>query len=200
MNRSIVAVVAAGLALAGCGDDKPAYEPLPWQVPGPAGKDGVDGVDGEPGPVGAPGKDAALSGSRLKARMLVGEDGSRMFAGSWTDTARDDEACTFQNIATKDVPSDEVRCLPDFAIVGVISTFTSSACTGEYALGPTYAGSGKPYLRIIGTGKIYHAGEAVAQGYWMNDATSQCEPAPGESEWHAWPEVPATAFVKGTTD
>jgi hypothetical protein len=51
-------------------------------VPGKDGAPGADGKDGAQGPAGPAGKDTTtVSGSRLRARFLAGDDGARQFIG-----------------------------------------------------------------------------------------------------------------------
>lgn len=187
MNRSIVAVVVAGLVLAGCGDDKPAYEPLPWQVPGPAGKDGIDGMDGEPGKPGAAGKDAALSGTRLKARFYAGEDGSRQPIG-WYDSERE-EACEWKTFA------GEVRCMPTAKGKGT-TKYTTPACKD-----PDYAWVGPKGGYVIVDPWIRGASDTtVGQIYDLDAEGTTCMPfqAPNGETWFTWEKLELSLFVKAT--
>lgn len=110
---------------------------------GSAGKDGkagTDGKDGAPGAPGPAGKDAAASGSRIKARWQVAEDGARQFVGFFDSELQ--EPCGFS------VASDGVtRCLP--LSPGATRLFTDASCSspaffnifqgcglGKYALVP----------------------------------------------------------------
>lgn len=71
------------------------------------------------------GGEAAVSGTRLKARSLAAEDGARHFAG-WYDSEREVE-CSFQRAA-----DGTIRCLP--ASASVNSTwFADASCTKPLA-------------------------------------------------------------------
>lgn len=104
------ALTCALIAAMGCGGVGTQGEQ------GPPGKDGAPGTQGPPGANGtnglngAPGKDAVVSGSRLKAQWRGGDDGSREFVG-WFDSAIG-AACEYMT-----AEDGTVRCLP-----GAIST------------------------------------------------------------------------------
>jgi hypothetical protein len=61
------------------------------------------------------------SGTRLKARYYVGDDGSKQFAG-WYDTERK-ENCTFSTAS-----DGAIRCVPAATAAAVGSYFADSAC------------------------------------------------------------------------
>lgn len=105
MVRTMRPLIVA-LMLAGCG-------------PMPAESDGGSLADAG-ACVGATRE--ALSGTRLKARYVVGDDGSRSPLGFF-DTARS-EACTFQN-----AEDGKLRCLPTDDLAAVLpKMFVDSAC------------------------------------------------------------------------
>lgn len=70
--------------------------------------------------------EAAESGSRLKARWYVGDDGARQPLFQWFDSARNEE-CTFQR-ATDGV----LRCMPGGA--GLSSYYSNANCTQRAAV------------------------------------------------------------------
>jgi len=92
-----------------------------------AGRDGAPGAKGEPGPPGMPGmdgqagKDAAQSGSRLKAQWMTGGDGSRQF-WDWFDST------TAQTCAFEPATDGKTRCLPA-KYYGLRLVFLDNACT-----------------------------------------------------------------------
>ncbi len=126
-----VLLLAAVALLIGCGGDDVL-------VPGPrgaagkagavgaAGKDGAPGAPGPAGKDGAAGKDTTVSGTRIRARYLVSEDGARMQIG-WQDTKLG-EPCAWG------VAGDgKTRCLPGTSSgseTPAVFAFASADCTG----------------------------------------------------------------------
>jgi len=91
----------------------------PAGAPGAPGKDGADGV--------------VFDGSRLKARWLVGADGSKsLVAGEWLDTV------TSQRCAYSTATDGALRCLPDaFSPADGVNAaifYSDSACTSPLAV------------------------------------------------------------------
>lgn len=88
-------------------------------------------TSGNGGSVGNGGSDAGLStcecdnnnnGKRLKEQWITADDGSRYRnAFFWTDTADNDETCTFQSL-----PNGETRCVPPHA---PMNAYQDSNCT-----------------------------------------------------------------------
>ena len=119
---AITLVVGCLTALAGCGggDDVAPRD-------GAAGRDGAQGPagkDGAPGAQGPAGKDVAVSGTRIKARYLLGDDGARMLLG-WQDTKLG-AACEWG------VASDsKTRCLPGSdEAPSTLRAYMSENCAG----------------------------------------------------------------------
>lgn len=121
-----------GLALAllvGCKGPEGSRGPEGEEgAPGPQGERGPagePGAKGDMGPAGPPGAAAVVSGSRLKARWLVGSDGSRAVAG-WYDT-QIGAPCAYG------VASDgKTRCLPTADAPPGLLQFTDAACTQAF--------------------------------------------------------------------
>lgn len=88
----------------------PGGLPGPKGDPGPAGLDGIPGAQGPTGAAGPAGKDASASGTRLKPRWYVGEDGSRQAFDRYSDGMYDSQLkmrCRW-NLA----PDGATRCQP----------------------------------------------------------------------------------------
>lgn len=123
MLKATLLFVVAVLIGCGGGDD-----PLPVGPAGPAGaagKDGANGVagaKGEQGAIGPAGKDAAASGTRIKARWLTASDGARAFLG-WLDSTTG-ETCAFA-----DEQDGKTICIPPFAGNDVRPAYSDPACT-----------------------------------------------------------------------
>ncbi len=78
-------------------------------------------------PVPAADAATATSGTRLRARYHVGDDGSKQFVG-WRDTERDED-CSFQT-----AEDGKLRCLPSTG--GSVQYFSDSGCSEVVALVP----------------------------------------------------------------
>lgn len=115
------------VAILGCGSREPIIGSE--GPPGPPGPQGEQGPKGDPGEPGANGKDgaAALNGTRLKARYIVGADGSRQRTGDWLDTTTG-ELCKYGQ--TKD---EDSRCLPN-AVNQVLVVFADAGCSTPIAI------------------------------------------------------------------
>jgi len=87
---------------------------------GPGGDNDSDLVDALTNPVPDANAEPTTSGSRLKARYYVGEDGSRQFVG-WYDSQRKEE-CSFLSAG-----DGETRCLPAGAYP--IGVYSDANCT-----------------------------------------------------------------------
>jgi hypothetical protein len=128
-----------GVALLGCGSQGERGERGPAGEQGEAGPVGADGKQGPIGPAGPAGKDGlALDGSRLKARMLVGADGSKSPTGAWLDTMTGGD-CTF-GVAT----DGKTRCLPP-VVPGFQIRWADAACTQPLLI-TTKGDAGPPML------------------------------------------------------
>ncbi len=181
------------------------------------------GGDDDPGnpsadaPMGG-GKDAseATSGSRLKARTLVGDDGTRQFVG-WRDTQRGED-CAFM------VAADGVeRCLPvesDESASYSLNGFTfwsDSACTSSVffrtrGLCPTPGRYWRRYDRLTPLcgvpvkATIWQLGTPMAgtATFYRKSSTTPCEPVtagPNSTyEFFEATAVPPAMFVAATIE
>lgn len=178
-NRSLFGVLLV-VGMVGCAGQK--------GEPGPAG------VAGQQGLQGAAGKDASGSGSRLKARFWVGEDGSRQQIGFY-DIDRDDK-CTFQVGGIND--PGVVRCLPSEDVQqngGKPTAFADALCVGEYA-DSTAIGEAPPrYVKSVFDGIFWQVGEQIPKAYGIKNGVCEEKPVDAE-EWYVLHEVPPAAFAK----
>lgn len=198
--KTWILVVSMGLGIVGCtGAEGPA---------GPAGQDGAPGAQGPKGDQGEPGKDGAsggaVSGARLKARYIVGEDGSKERTGDWLDTTTG-QTCEFSDCGPGD---PAMRCLPE-RISPAHVWYTSPSCDGSPVLGipdpdgniptpPTYgviqALSGQPYQYFM-----VGAPTAVPSPAYR-DAVGICEqvmPDPANFDAYEVTELAPGFFVAG---
>ena len=81
----------------------------------------------------------SVDGTRLKAQWIVGEDGSRAQAASWTDTELND-TCYFQSL-----PNGETRCVPP-AIP--LNSYVDPGCTYPAIVLKNPCESAPKYARI----------------------------------------------------
>jgi hypothetical protein len=145
---------------------------------GPSGDVGPRGPAGDPGAPGAAGKDAAASGSRLKARWDVGDDGSRAFVG-WYDQEMAAE-CAFGSAS-----DGKWRCLPgsfptgatqvlflDDTCTHAVVPFTNDPCVTppEMIKGRFPVCNGDVVIRVYKTG----AATSAMQAYRLS-STGKCE-------------------------
>lgn len=101
----------------------------------------VSGSNGDPGSGGiigeimdpVPDADAETSGTRLRARYYVGEDGSRQFVG-WRDNVRNEDCAFWKGT------SGVLRCTPFFG-TGPATYFADSACTQPVTITAKASGS-----------------------------------------------------------
>lgn len=213
MRFSIFVLLAA--LLVGCGsfatpgEQGPAGPPGPPGAdgaPGPSGPQGSAGKDGLPGAAGPAGKDAAISGARLQAAFLTGEDGSREAHGFF-DTGRDGVWCSFRDVGKAEPGA--VRCIPDFGESTGFLSYVDPDCSGDYgdwAFAPWGDPKG-PYLtvRLLTDGSFYAAAEEVPTLYAHTPPpdgpctmlNQQGSPPP---PYYRWVHVPTTDFVKATLE
>ncbi len=174
---------------------------------GEDGKNGQDGAPGEKGADGAPGpagKDAAASGSRIKARWQVGEDGSREFAG-WFDSELQ-ARCAFARDS-----GGALRCLPGFVSFAlgqftdaqctkpVVATYQTACDTGGYAW-EGVAGAECTYLPRYAVRLL---GPEVATVYSYNAVTMACTPSapsPSFAYFETGPIVDPSGFAAATIE
>lgn len=176
---------------------------------GPAGSDGATGQQGPAGADGAPGKDAAQDGSRLTARWLNGEDGSRQFNGDWMDTERE-EVCSFR-------PHEgEILCLPPIIDRTEPKAWVDPDCGGDFGDMRTYAPASLPegtsVVRLLSDDPaLHHAllmrAEEVPSLYHRGPGgDGPCEPfvvtpdGAFQPPFHRWPLFDSAAFVAGTVE
>lgn len=125
---------------------------------GPQGPPGADGESGEPGPQGPPGDPASsitVSGTRLRAHYIEGEDGSKQFIG-WYDSLRAED-CSYAE------RQGQFRCYPIAKIIeggGPPSLYRDSACTLPAECLPK---AELEYIIAPG-GTVYEAGATLIQG------------------------------------
>lgn len=146
----------------------------PVGPPGAPGEQGPQGVAGPAGKDGAPGKDATSptqSGTRLKARYLLGDDGSREFRG-WYDSTLE-KPCAW----VKHPASERRSCLPEY-----------NSFDGPYFVDPncwerafTALPDGELYRleydQAADLYAVYEQGTEVAQVYSIDENTAECQPA-----------------------
>lgn len=142
-----------------------------------------------------------VSGSRLKAKTYVGDDGSREFAG-WRDTERHED-CAFG------VAEDgKTRCQPA-ATLNYIPDFYDASCRAQaVAIEDCYL-SESTYLsqlvtacpRRIALHRVTSV-EPIAVGptYYLNDGICTESPNSPSKKWYAVEHVPASAFVEATIE
>ena len=83
------------------------------------------GVGSSGSPVPDANADETQSGSRLKANYFVGGDGSKQFAGYFTDTAMSSAQCNFVTAA-----DGTIRCLPTSpTFYATVDYYSNAACT-----------------------------------------------------------------------
>ena len=174
-----VKLVAVACLVVGCGDSGITPEQTTSSsssgtgagAHGGGGSDGTGGAggasnEGGRGPMPALGYE---NGSRLRARVFVGDDGSRQFLG-WRDTELEID-CAFQKS-----PNGVYRCLPSGAASVSASFFTGPSCSTGAILAtcgaaPSYA------LENVGSScdpayVVHEVGPSLSNLYVLNGA--QC--------------------------
>jgi hypothetical protein len=144
----------------------------------------------------------AESGSRLKAQWIVGDDGSKSFAGFY-DSARK-ETCSF--ILMYDGTR---RCIPfGAAVSSYAGHYTDAACSNLISatyvstcfVTPTYAYS-IPGDICTGAYKLYQVGPKFSPPvvyYVTNGSCKQAVPDPAYEYHLISAEIPPSAFVAAT--
>lgn len=164
---------------------------------GPAGERGARGEKGDTGPAGK-GADS-LDGARLKARYIVGEDGSRERSGDWLDTETE-EPCRWAKAT-----DGELRCLPgepesEYSPASQIR-YLDSACAQPILL--AYSADVPGYIT-----SFYQSGDPVyikvgaalmPANVYSLAADGTCVPFnnPGNYHWYTVDIVPPSDFVAG---
>lgn len=192
------------LVLAGCGVVATEGPPGPQGIPGDPGEAGPPGADGAPGPAGAngapgaPGLDAVLSGQRLHARYIkgndcaAGEQCSRIPTGDFEDTARG-EICRFGEV------EGELRCTPPWreATGAGFASWAASDCTGTIARGPLYDGAPCAHWSA-GPRYCVDMASPVPAIYYVDPSDNVCKLwTTTVEDWFLWPEVTLGDFVLG---
>lgn len=161
---------------------------------------GVGGVQSEPSmmmPVAE--AQAAESGTRLKARWYVAEDGARQWAFNWFDRERNEE-CSFQRAA-----DGVLRCIPAGVVLTtyysdpdctqrVVASYASLDCQGNP---PRY---GFEYETVDCESRIVviALGQVLQQEIFhalVNDSCVESTPTPGYVYRRPGNEVSPTSFV-----
>jgi hypothetical protein len=159
-----------------------------------AGSGGAGGLGGILNPV--PDADADTSGTRLKARVLVGADGSKQPTHRWQDTLRNEE-CTFRLAA-----DGTQRCMPT-SVATAYSVFSDPGCTSPAALlfspcpqPPAYLSSAPLTCNGFGGERLYQRGASLSTYYSGSPASCQAVPVSQYNVVFALgPEVPLDSFV-----
>ncbi len=96
-----------------------------------------------------PAVSANESGSRIKAKWLVGDDGSRQHQG-WYDSQREED-CNWASAT-----DGSQRCLPIGGVASSISTFTNSTCTVRiFQNTTTCVNLGLAYIPVSGCSAVF---------------------------------------------
>lgn len=212
MLKLVVALVGAAAVCAGCGETEP-IGPDPDTTSSSssgtgAGDQGGGGADGSGG-AGGDGHGASNeggsspmpalgyeNGSRLRARVFVGADGSRQFIG-WNDTELGVD-CAFQR-----TPGGTYRCLPTGAAFFSPSYFTDPGCSTPAVLAtcdaaPVYA------FENFGTAcdpvyVVHDVGPALAMVYVQSGAQClQTAPPTGLFAYADGGSVSSSTFASAT--
>jgi hypothetical protein len=139
--------------------------------------------------------DPNQSGTRLRARYLAGDDGSRQFVG-WHDAQRN-EPCTYKTAA-----DGVMRCTPDGPAFTMY--YGDAGCTARLfnvsaAAVCTQPRYGLSYQGCSATVYSLAPIAAPAAPYYVNSAGACVTmTAPGGYNWYAGTEVSAATFVRGT--
>jgi len=172
MKSTSLLAMSAALAL-GCG----AGEPTPTVT------------DGDPS--------HSRNGTRLKARVLSGEDGSRQFLG-WSDSLRQ-ESCSF--VSTE----QGMRCLPaaaegfwlysDSNCRNAVLSFQAPGCATAYVVMSAEATSSCGSSKIT---KLFSPGNSTAKPQYMRSDTGSCQQytyTMADRFYSTWTEISLTDFV-----
>lgn len=142
-----------------------------------------------------------LSGTRLKAKFHVGDDGAKEYlAGFWYDSERKEE-CSFTTAG-----DGAVRCLPPGQPFGYFSDSTCKtavAAVSSTCAAPAYAAKATPSTCGGAAGiQIYTIGAAVTLTALYGQSGSSCYNVgtlpTGFTFYSVGAEVPATSFVAAT--
>lgn len=166
---------------------------------GGAGGAGGDLLDAMTNPV--PDANAqAVDGSRLKAKFLVGEDGSKQFNYTWYDTQLDED-CSFSVAA-----DGHMRCLPGFNMglayfadsgctspIAVIATTGCSPSVPRYVIAATADSCGAYRYHVATTGSSY-----AGSTYFKSGTTCLMTTVSAAASVYSATEVDPATFVAAT--
>lgn len=195
-------VLAATILLLACSDDSQPIEPDPTSSSGstqPTTSSTGAGGDGQGGDGAGGGNMQALgyeNGSRLRARVLVGADGSKQFYGWWDSSLG--LQCSFRL-----ADDGAQRCLPDTQASytdGQSGYFSNGSCTAQLAVSyctttvPTHA------LRSTGCPARYDVAELGPQysGPVYEKVNGQCNAAVAPASgvlYQLADDLPAATFA-----
>lgn len=147
--------------------------------------------------------DEPVSGSRLKARYLVGDDGSKQWNYGWYDTQRK-ENCAFGTAA-----DGKTRCLPTAGGYAYGSYFADAACSQEVT-GVGCSGPAPKYINVshastdgctVTLASLHSAGAAYTGTMIYAKSGTTCTaltPSVGLAYYFIGDEVPASSFMAAT--
>lgn len=175
---------------------------------GPPGAQGEAGPSGEQGPQGEPGADAAVSGSRIKARWVVSDDGARHFL-QWYDSLLG-FPCVFARSS-----DGIVRCVPNR--MGMLAGwYADAACTQPtiqaapyHECAPTYVTLSESALdcddksllapmfpaQYIRQAKVVKVTSGPVPALYVNSAAQGCQPTAVIDPHYLFEVVPITDFA-----
>lgn len=187
---------SSGGMMGTAGDDQPGEDA------GPRDSGMLDGmIDPVPDAMADAG---STSGTRLKARTLNGEDGSRQTVIGWYDSQRN-ENCSFMVTA-----DGSTRCLPAAGANVSGSFFADAACSEELVLVAISQCTGVPRYAnrfvwqsdcLYGV-SLYSVGAAyTGTGFYVKNGTMCTVSLPSPTTYRYYrlgAEIPASSFVQGT--
>jgi hypothetical protein len=192
-----VALFTYWYVMAACGGNTPpSPEDAGGTGGGPAGGGaGGGGVDAGP-TIGV--QHQALSGSRLKTRVITGDDGSQVYAGMFDSTRG--EPCAFQ------LAGDGVtRCLPSARPTAI--TYSDAACTvpvfrvTEAECAPKYAVDSASLATCPLYWRLHDVTAIATPPAAYSNASGLCQALPVvvDGGWYSYgAELDAGLFVGGT--
>lgn len=139
------------------------------------------------------------SGTRLRARVYAGDDGSQQFAG-WHDSSRNED-CSFGMAA-----DGTIRCLPANASYVAATTYSDGGCSQPvvYQLpgcaSPQYAiESASSCYGQLTPQRIFSVGAKLSIIYTGTPANCTSATAPTTFDYYSLgAEIPATSFQSAT--
>lgn len=181
-----------------------AGEDQPGEDAGPRDSGMLDGmIDPVPDAMADAG---STSGTRLKARTLNGEDGSRQTVIGWFDSQRN-ENCSFSPAA-----DGSMRCMPATSVSATGSYFVDAACTEELVVVlvaqctgiPKYATRYVSQSDCLYGSSIYPVGaEYVGTALYVKNGTTCTATTTSPAQlryFRLGAEVTAASFVRATEE